>query len=249
MLHETQPGCRFRRTGRRLAGAVLTAFGLALVLDQTATAQTFDRPMISVARTIAVQPPAQVAFPVQVSRAPRHSFARVRGLPATASLSEGHSVSAGTWAVPLNVLSGLSIQLPPTAAGTADILVSLVGPGGSVLAETQCTLVIVPAPAPAPAPAKSSDDGTRALKLLEKGNEQLAQGLVASARQLYERATDMGLAQAAMALAATYDPAEFEGLELRGVQADAKEARRWYERAQALGASDAGLRLMRLEQR
>jgi TPR repeat protein len=118
-----------------------------------------------------------------------------------------------------------------------------------VLAETQCTLVIVPAPAPVPAPAKSSDDGTRALKLLEKGNEQLAQGLVASARQLYERATDMGLAQAAMALAATYDPAEFEGLELRGVQADAKEARRWYERAQALGASDAGLRLKRLEQR
>jgi TPR repeat protein len=81
---------------------------------------------------------------------------------------------------------------------------------------------------------------------LQKGNEQLAQGLVAPARQLYERAADMGLAQAAMALAATYDAAELGGSSLAGIQPDAKEARRWYERARALGAQAAEQRLQRL---
>jgi TPR repeat protein len=51
------------------------------------------------------------------------------------------------------------------------------------------------------------------------------------ARLLYERAADLGLAEAAMALARTYDAAEPDQPYLRGVQPDAKEARRWCERA------------------
>jgi TPR repeat protein len=69
---------------------------------------------------------------------------------------------------------------------------------------------------------------------------------VAPARQLYERAADLGLAEAAMALAATYDAAELASPHLRGIRPDAKEAKRWYERARALGAPEAGQRLQRL---
>jgi TPR repeat protein len=69
---------------------------------------------------------------------------------------------------------------------------------------------------------------------------------VSAARLLYERAADAGLAQAAMALAATFDATEFARLKLRGVDADAKEARRWYERARQLGAADAEERLRRI---
>ena len=96
------------------------------------------------------------------------------------------------------------------------------------------------------APVTGTTDRERAPKFLKKGNEELAGGRVAAARQLYERAAEMGLAQAAMALAATYDAAEVTGPNLRNVQPDAKEARRWYELARALGAGDADQRLLRL---
>lgn len=86
----------------------------------------------------------------------------------------------------------------------------------------------------------------RALRFLKRGDGELAEGRVAAARQLYERAAEMGLAQAAMALAATYDAAELIGPNLRNVQPDTTEAKRWYERARALGANDADRRLLRL---
>ena len=40
--------------------------------------------------------------------------------------------------------------------------------------------------------------------------------------------------------------AELERLNVRGIQPDAKEARRWYERARQLGATDTNKRLERL---
>jgi TPR repeat protein len=56
----------------------------------------------------------------------------------------------------------------------------------------------------------------------------------------------LGLAQATMALAATCDAADLLRHHLRGIQPDAKEAARWYERARQLGAGDADQRLQRL---
>ena len=81
---------------------------------------------------------------------------------------------------------------------------------------------------------------------MKKGDEQLAEGNVAAARLFYERAADAGLAQGAMALAATFDGAELARLGVRGIQPDPKQARRWYERARQLGANDAEERLRRI---
>ena len=89
-------------------------------------------------------------------------------------------------------------------------------------------------------------DRERALRLVKKGDEQLAEGNVAAARLFYERATDAGLPQGAMALAATFDAVELARLGVRGIEPDPKEARRWYERARQLGAGDAEGRLARL---
>jgi Sel1 repeat len=223
--------------------AWLASLALALTPVQFTGAQTSDRPYIGVARSITARPAAQVGFPIQVGQVPRNSFVRVRGLPSAATLSEGHSIAPGVWAVPLNALPNLTITLPATAAGSAEVMVALVGPDGSALVETKCTLVVAVQPAP---PPPSPYDRQRARQFLEKANEQLAQGLVASARQLYERAADLGLGEAAMALAGTYDAVELDRPHLRGVQPDAKEARRWYERARALGANEAVQRLQRL---
>ncbi len=229
------------------AQAACATLALALALShvsvEPAAGQTADRPSISVARAIAAQPSTQVAFPIRVGKAPRDSFARVRGLPPTATLSQGHSIAPGAWAVPLNALSDLTIAVPAMAAGSTDVSVTLVGPDGLVLAEAKSTLVIAPPP---PSPPSTPYDRQRAVQFLQKGNEQLSQGLVAPARQFYERAADLGLAEAALAMAATYDPVELGRLGLRGIQPDANEARRWYERARALGAEQAEQRLQRL---
>jgi hypothetical protein len=89
-------------------------------------------------------------------------------------------------------------------------------------------------------------DRERALRLVKKGDEQLAEGNISAARLFYERAADVGLAQGAMALAGTFDATELAQLGVRGIQPDPKQARRWYERAQQLGASDAEERLRRI---
>jgi TPR repeat protein len=49
-------------------------------------------------------------------------------------------------------------------------------------------------------------------------------------------------------MAATYDPAELDrlGIEVQGAIADPAQARKWYERARALGAPEAEERLARI---
>jgi hypothetical protein len=237
---------RSRRRGSKLLRPV--AAGLASLLfafasSQSASTQTRDQPGISVAPAIEVWPAAQVPFPiwVRLEQVPRNSFIRVQGLPRGAALSEGHAITPGAWAVPLNALSGLKITLPENVVGTADVVVTLVGLDGVVLSKAISSLVLT-------APSSLTDETRkRALQFLRRGNERLADGQVAPARGLYEKAADMGLAEAAMALAATYDAAELALPHLRGVAPDAKEARRWYERARTLGAPGAEQRLLRLE--
>jgi hypothetical protein len=102
------------------------------------------------------------------------------------------------------------------------------------------------APPQAAPPAMTPQDRERAMRLVKKGDEQLAEGNVSGARLLYERAAEAGLAQAAMALAATYDADELARLHVRGIQPDANAAKRWYERARQLGAGDATERLRRI---
>ncbi len=86
----------------------------------------------------------------------------------------------------------------------------------------------------------------RAEHLLARGLDYLAVGNVAAARDFFERAAEIGLAAAALRLAATYDPAELPRLKVHGVVADRALARKWYERAQGLGAPEAASRLARL---
>jgi TPR repeat protein len=101
-------------------------------------------------------------------------------------------------------------------------------------------------PSPPVTQPATPQDRERAVRLVRKGDEQLTEGNVAAARLFYERAADAGLAQGAMALAGTFDAAELARLGVRGIQPDTKEARRWYERARQLGASDAEARLRRI---
>ena len=86
----------------------------------------------------------------------------------------------------------------------------------------------------------TSEDGAR---FLARGRALLATGDVTSARLFLERASNAGLADAAMELAETYDPATLTRLSAVGLVSDREQARVWYMRAQALGSSAAAERL------
>ncbi len=114
-------------------------------------------------------------------------------------------------------------------------------------------LVSPPSPVPAVRPQVAPravdlppQEKARAERLLAKGEEYFASGNIAAARDFFERAADVGLAAAALRLAATYDPAELQRVEAKGIVADRNLARKWYERAREMGAAEAVERLARL---
>ena len=240
-----------------LVTAGLADATLGLVGASRAVAQTSDRPIVSIAASVTAEAATQAPFPVRIgppASIPRDSFVKVRGLPPMAALSEGHAISPGSWAIALNALPNLKILVPAGATGSADIVVSLVGLDGAVLAEAKSTLVVRGVAASAPKaipdrrePSLTPQDRQRALGFIKKGEELMAAGNVEAARLFYERAAEAGLAQGALALAATFDPDELARRQVvGGLRPDPAAAKRWYERARELGADEADEPLRRL---
>lgn len=72
--------------------------------------QPADDPRITVAAIVPAEPASQVPLQIQVgppNALPKKSFIRLRGLPASVSLTEGHAIAPGSWAVPLFGLPSL----------------------------------------------------------------------------------------------------------------------------------------------
>jgi hypothetical protein len=79
--------------------------------------------------------------------------------------------------------------------------------------------------------------------LVKRGREFVATGDLAAARLMLRRAAEASDADAALALAATYDPAVLRELRVYGFAADVGAARMWYEKAKELGSPEARRRL------
>jgi hypothetical protein len=102
--------------------------------------------------------------------------------------------------------------------------------------------------APRPPVAVPAETVSKARKLTERAEENMATGKVTSARLLYEAAVDLGWAPAAIDLAKSYDPNELKrSPAMRGVQPNAALAQKWYEKAIELGSAEAGRRLQALQ--
>src|SRR6266404_6808917 len=103
---------------------------------------------------------------------------------------------------------------------------------------------ITAAPPISPAPAQRQLDREEITVLLDRGKHLIANGDLAAARLVLQRAADANDAEAALALAATYDPIVLRELKVYGFTADPAMARAWYQRARELGSAAA---LQRLE--
>ncbi len=253
-----------------LAAGVLTVAANVAGLVGTAKAQQAQRIMLNVASIMLAEPGSRTPLPIQVGpqdAVSKNSFVRIRGLPPAASLSEGHAISPGSWAVPLSALSSLNIVLPVGVQGQWSAIVALVTIDGNILAEAKMNVITAQAQAVAPpggrqagpappstsvasltptAPPMNSPARERALGLLAKGQEQLQRGNVYPARMFFQRAAEAGLAESALALGGTFDPDELAKIKVFGLQPDIAAARKWYEKAQELGAPEAAERLRRL---
>jgi len=267
------------RPGRYPAWAVILTAAILFTAADPAAAQRELALTIVVPPMIVAEPASQTVLPIMVGppgKVPPNTFVRVRGLPSSVSLSEGHAIAPGSWAIPLIALPSLKAIVPAGVTGRSDMVVQLIGIDGTMFSEARSALVVGPprmvvpppraaaepqpkqAAAPPPAPAIRPDRPSargqqlppevkaRAEKLVSMGQRHLDQGNIGAARLFFQRAAEAGFALGAIRLASTFDPAELARLNAQGVRPDREEARRWYERARELGAPEADERLARL---
>jgi hypothetical protein len=250
------PACQDRRQIKAKLLVAVTIFGSLAAWASAADrqgaillAQQVGPPSLIVAPTIVAEPGSEVRLPISISppeSVPQKSFLGLWGLPPTVRLTEGHFVGERSWAIPISALPSTKAIIPKGLSTQAEVVVSLFGTDGKLIAQAKTTLVVRPASAPSPPVDLTANERARAEELVAQGDRYLAQGKIAGARLFFQQAAEARLALGAMRLAATYDPAELSALKVLGVSPDLAEARKWYERARELGASEAELRLKSL---
>jgi hypothetical protein len=82
--------------------------------------------------------------------------------------------------------------------------------------------------------------------LIARAKTQLRDGAAASARLLLKRAARGGSPEALALLGQSFDAAALSEMGVKGVQADASEARKYYKQASDAGSADAKRRLAKL---
>ena len=164
--------------------------------------------------------------------------------PGTA-FSVGDAWGDASWLIPVAELGEARVRPPDGFAGMMQLGAALRLIDGS-LADRQSIRIDWPAAAPiaqpnTPAPRRLGAD--EIALLLQRGQELLEHGDIASARLILRRAAEAEDARAAYALAATYDPNVLRELRVYGSAPDAAKARAWYEKAIAFGSREAPQRL------
>lgn len=212
-----------------------------------------DHPSLVVAPFTLVEPGSRARLQIQLSAQqvlPKNCFVRIRGLPPSATVSQGHAIASGAWAIPIVALADLTIGAPDGVAGWSEVAIALVVTDGPVLAETKTKLVVASRSGDvATAGARLSltpEDHDRALQFHGLGMEQLKIGNIAAARKFFALAAQAQLPHSMMELASTYDPNELSKLGAFGPLPDVEVAQRWYRKAHQLGAAGAEERLRRL---
>ena len=108
------------------------------------------------------------------------------------------------------------------------------------------TVLSPPAAQPGKSPPQRGDADEIAL-MMKNGAELMANGDIAAARMMFQRAAEAGEAKAAFSLAETYDPLVLRKLGARGaITADIAMAQSWYEKARDMGSTVAPERIVRL---
>jgi len=136
------------RLGLALAAIAIALAPWALAATPAGAQEPARKYSINIAAMILAEPGIETSLPIQIAPGdsiPKNSFIRLRGLPPSVMLSEGHLISPGSWAVPLAALPALKLTAPISAVSKSQLNVALVGVDGTVWAETKASLAVIPA--------------------------------------------------------------------------------------------------------
>jgi len=150
-------------------------------------------------------------------------------------------------------LNGVSVYAPKDFVGVMNTAIDLLSANQRLIESRAARLEWI-AKSDSP-PTKQIDLNAPAVQpmgpenavLMEKGQILIRSGDMASARLLFQRLANAGIADAALALAATYDPRYLAQHNLIGVAGDETKAHHWYRRASELGSTEAGRILARTD--
>ena len=175
---------RAQRTNGRRAAWLALPIGLALLIGpfaglpwpvepQRAHAQQVSQPQIKVDPSIVARAHSQVALPIEISSAealPKRCFVNLRGLPPSVTLTAGHLITAGSWAVSVADLTTLKANIPVGFSGRADIVIRLIALDGRMLAQARTTLVVEPSVTPNAA-VRPEREGSRSASVTPLASE------------------------------------------------------------------------------
>jgi hypothetical protein len=164
----------------------------------------------------------------------------ISGFASGSALSAGREVARNTWWVSVENLPGMSVTPPRAFVGSMALTVELRLADNSVADRKSLQLEwrgIAVRQQP------RQHDAAEIAQMVKKGAELMANGDVAAARLMYQRAAEAGEATAAFALAESYDPLV---LGKGGIPPDLGLAQTWYTKARDLGSAQAPERLERL---
>jgi hypothetical protein len=186
----------------------------------------------------------------------------ITGLIADMTLSTGSAVGAEAWQVPATqeVLGNTWIIPPKDFVGVVNLLAELHLADASIahrrLIHLKWAAARPPVAAATPAgetqrpaaalprqPVQRQLDPEEIAVLVKLGKDFIAAGDLAAARIVLQRTAEERDAEAALALAATYDPMVLRELKVYGIAADVAMARMWYEKAKEFGSAEAPRRL------
>jgi hypothetical protein len=171
------------------------------------------------------------------------------GAPAGTVLLGASRIGSDTWFLPAGAVSRLEITLPEWSSAPLEVAIELRRTDGLVAGQTMAWLAVPPPGGPEATVAAAAtttgmaSDPSAVKDLLAQGSRLIERGEIVAARSVYQRAADMGSAEAALALASTYDPNRLWSLGAVGMVGNKERAKHWYTRANDLGHPEATARL------
>ncbi len=207
-----------------------------------------------------------IALALNVDHATGNDSLLLDGLAQGTALTAGTSMTRSSWQVSPEKLAGLYLYAPKDFVGVMNTTVKLLDPGQQLLDSRTMQLKWISRPpqrtsqpvmASAGSEASASVrinpalslamikpiDPNEAAMLMRRGRDFLATGDISAARVAFQRLANAGIAEAALALANTYDPGYLTAHNVIGVHGDPAIARALYQRAKQLGSAEASRQL------
>jgi TPR repeat protein len=189
-----------------------------------------------------VQTDEAAQLPISATEADANAAVVISGLAPGSVLSAGKEVARNTWRVSVEDLSGVSVTPPRGFVGTMDLTVELRLADDSVPVRKSLQMEWLDRSV-AVRQQPRQHDAAEIAQMVKRGADLMANGDVAAARLMYQRAAEAGEASAACALAESYDPL----VSGKGrIPPDLGLALTWYAKAKDLGCAEAPERLEKL---